>query len=113
MTPYRLIVSARGYRRGRVYKGRGPLHKGAYTRIEPCAYAYLAWTPNQVAEPWRLTGGGTFLFAGLHVVRSEALRLLALSATEQVSIRTNQDHTVYRFVKRADGSIIGYGGNLD
>lgn len=111
MTPYRLVVSALGYRRSRVYKGRGPANLGAYTKIEPTVMGWMAWTPDQTCEPWRLPGSGSFLFNGLHVAYAEAMRLLALSPVQQVSVRTNQDRQVYRYVKHADGRISGYGGS--
>ena len=98
-TPYRLVVFACGYRRGRTYIGRGPSHRGAYSVITPITYAYCGWTEDQTAEPWRLPGSGTFCFPGLHAVHRAARAYLAMLATEQVSVRTNQDREVYRYWK--------------
>ena len=108
MTPYRICVSAVGFRRGRLYKGRGPTHKGAYSAITPAAYGYVAWNPDHTVETSRLPSSGTFLWPGLHAVRAAAYAELQRAVVQQVSIRTNQDRTVYMYNKYADGRIRGY-----
>lgn len=100
MTPYRVIVF------GTRLMPTKRLRK--VTRMEPRGFAYVLWTEDQTAEPHRLEGSGTFLFAGLHVVRAAALAELAKNGINQVSICTNQDRSVYRFVKQHDGRITGY-----
>lgn len=106
--PYRILVSAVGFRRGKLYKGRGPHHKGAHSKIEPMTYGYVAWTPDQTAEPSRWPGSGTFLFNGLHVAYREVHRILREPRTRQVQIRTNQDRTLYVWNKYDDGRITGH-----
>jgi len=101
-TPYRLMVSASAER---------TTGKGKRQRTRTVHYSYMGWTADQTAEPWRLAGSGTFCFPGLHAVERAAREYLALPETQQVSVRTNQDRTVYRYVKNAGGSVYGYGGH--
>jgi len=61
--PYRVLVSARMFRRGRLYKGRGPAHKGAYCAIEPCIGGYVLWNPDHTVESSRLARIGYVLLA--------------------------------------------------
>lgn len=107
--PYRVIVFAKGFQRGRLHRGRGPQHKGAHTAIEPSGYAFVAWNPDHSVEAGRLAGSGSFVWLGLHAARAAAVRALEGPGVESVSVRTNQDRPVYRFLKRANGGVTGYG----
>lgn len=101
MKPYRLVVFATGTR----IVGRGK--KREERRV---GYAYMGWTPTQIFDAGaRLPGAGSFLYGGMHAVRRAAIEYLALPETHQVSIRTNQDRSVYRFIKHVDGRVTGYG----
>ena len=85
MTPYRVIVAT-------------------------CHGAFVAWTPDQSADPARLQGSGALLFAG--VVRAIAAARYHLRGADvrQVQIRTNQDRTILIYHKAADGRITFYRG---
>lgn len=96
--PYRIVVFA-----------RGPLVTGKRRKPRPTGYAYMGWREEQAYSEARLPGAGSFLYPGLHAVRRAAFEYLALPETEQVSIRTNQDRSVYRYFKQSDGRITGYG----
>src|SRR3954468_16319859 len=89
--PYRMVVFAQGFRVVRRYK--------RFTKIEPSVYAYMGWTPTQHYQEERLPSAGSFLFPGLHAVRKAAMAELAKPEVQSVSIRTNQDRNVHRFVK--------------
>lgn len=101
MTPYRLIVFATGTR---------TTGRGKRARTKTVGYGYMGWTADQRAEPHRLPGSGTFCFPGLQAVRRAAMEYLALPETHCVSVRTNQDRSIYRWHKGSDGRISGYGG---
>ena len=105
--PFRVVVSCAGWQRGRTYNGRGPQHKGAYSAIAPTTYAYIYWTPDTTAEPWR-EGFGSFGLAGIHRTRAAVLEVLADPRTRQVSIRTNQDRTWFVINKHEDGRVTSY-----
>jgi hypothetical protein len=72
-------------------------------------FGYDLWTQTQSYQEARLSSAGSFLFPGIHAVRKAAMDALALPQTTSVSIRTNQDRKVYRFVKQPCGCISGYG----
>ena len=93
-TPYRIVVFATGI------IGR---------RKKPVAYGYMGWTPHQAYQEARLPGAGSFLYPGLHAVCRAAMHYLQLPETHQVSIRTNQDRSVYQFFKDSTGRVTGYG----
>ena len=101
--PYRINVFANGFRPVKRLKNR--------TVIEPTTYGYQLWQPTQTYQEARLPNAGSFLFAGMHEARRAAMAALAIPATTQVSIRTNQDRQVYRYFKQADGRITGYYDN--
>jgi hypothetical protein len=105
-TPYRIVVFASKY----VPSKRQP-KRARYTAIERIDYAFMGWTETQVYQEARLPSAGSFLFPGLFAVRRAAMNALSLPETQQVSIRTNQDKSVYRYFKHSDGRISGYGGN--
>jgi hypothetical protein len=102
--PYRLLVTVQGYRPTRRYYNR----KRPYTAIERCVYGFVAWTPEQHYREARLPNGGSFLFPGIHAARAEAFAYLARPNVRQVSIRTDQDRTVYLYNRYDDGRISGY-----
>lgn len=102
-SPLRVSVSQRGYRPGKLYKGRGTAHRGAYTAVAPVVYGFMAWTPDTTAEPWR-EGYGSFLFADIHATRAEILRQLSDPRTTQIQVRTNQDRCLFVINRKADGS---------
>lgn len=102
--PYRLVVFATGTR----------VHgKGKRQRTETIGYGYISWNADEVArnmyDPGRLPGSGTFCYPGMYAAREAALRELSKLEVHQVSVRTNQDRPVYRYFKRPDGRITGYG----
>lgn len=99
-TPYRIMVSAVGLKRGKRYR--------KYTALTEYHYGYMGWNPVQVYQEARLPNAGSFLYPGITAVRQAAMDYLALSTTYQVSIRTNQDRSVYVYHKRPDGAITGY-----
>jgi hypothetical protein len=72
--------------------------------------AWCAWSPDQCASfgEGRLSGSGTFLFAGFIRARQTALRAFANEDVRQVSVRTNQDRTVFVWNRRPDGQVVGY-----
>jgi hypothetical protein len=88
----------------------GPLATTKRRKPRATGYAYIGWREHQAYSEARLPGAGSFLFPGLHAVRRAALAYLALPETHQVSIRTNQDRSIYRYFKASDGHISGYGG---
>lgn len=108
MTVYRIVVASTVWRVGRTYKGRGPNAKGAYTAVEPVTAAFDGWISDQSAEPWRLTGSGSFCYAGALRAIAAARQYLRQSATSQVQIRTNQDRKVLIYNKAADGRVTHY-----
>ena len=108
-TPIRLLVTVQGYRPTRRYYER----KRPYTAVERCVYGFVAWTPEQHYNEARLPCAGSFLFPGVHAARAEAMRYLERPNVQQVSVRTNQDRTVYLFKRHADGRITGYTPDQD
>ena len=98
-TPYRIVVCCRGEK---------SVGRGKRTRTVTTSYAYMGWTEVQHYNEARLSNAGSFLFPGLHAVRRAAMEYLAQPGVHQVSIRTNQDRTIYLFNKYADGKITGY-----
>ena len=68
----------------------------------------MGWTEQQSFQEARLPSAGSFLYPALHAVYRAAHDYLVLPTTQQVSIRTNQDQSVYRYFKHADGTITGY-----
>lgn len=105
--PFRIVVIKSAIARGRLYRGRGNAFRGAYSAIAMCDIAFVAWTNDTTAEPWR-EGFGTFLFAGIHAVRAEVIRQLADHRTRQIQIRTNKDRTVLVINRRGDGQATHY-----
>jgi len=105
--PFRVLVSQRGWCKGRTYAGRGPQHKGAKSVIEPVIWGFVAWTADTTAEPWR-EGFGSFLFGDIHKTREAISRYLADARTTQISVRTNQDRTLFVYNRHADGRITSY-----
>ena len=99
-TPYRLVIFATGTR---------TVGRGKRQRQQTIGYGYMGWTPVQAYQEARLPGAGSFLYPGLHAVHRAAQAYLARPETHQVSIRTDQDRSVYRYYKHADGTITGYG----
>ena len=93
-TAYRILVSGQGWRHGRLVRGKHP-----YTKVEPTTMSWVAWNLDHTVESARLPGSGSFVWPGLHAVRTEALRLMAASNVSQVSIRTNQDRSIYVYRK--------------
>ena len=100
LTPYRVNVSAQGWRITKRLK--------RVTRIEPIGYGYQLWTEKQSYCEARLLSAGSFLFPGLHAVRAAALSELSKPHVHQVQVRTNQDKKVYLWNKHADGRVTGY-----
>ena len=98
--PYRILVSTT-----RLVPGR---KRKTYTELKPMHYGYMGWTEHQAYRESRLPSAGSFLYPGVHEVRLAALAYLSQPHTTQVSIRTNQDKTVYVFIKRLDGTLYGY-----
>ena len=93
-TPYRIVVFATG---------------AIGHRKKVVGYGYMGWTPHQAYREARLPGAGSFLYPGLHAAYQAAQAYLALPETHQVSIRTNQDRSVYRYFKDSAGHVTGYG----
>jgi len=110
--PFRVVVVQHGWQRRRVYNGRGPNHKGAYTAIAPVKYAFVYWTEDTSAEPWR-AGYGSFCLAGIHATRRAVEHALADPRTYQISIRTNQDRTWFVVNRHADGRVTSYDARED
>lgn len=112
-TPYRIMVSAIRFKKGRRVKafriGRTTLH-GEYTELVQMPIGYMGWTSEQHYQEARLPGAGSFLYPGILAARRAAMVYLDSPNVTQVSIRTNQDKTVYRYVKGTDGRVTGYGG---
>jgi hypothetical protein len=102
-SPLRLVVAQRGYRPGKVYKGRGATHKGAYTAIAPVTFGFVAWSADTTAEPWR-DGFGSFLLSDIHKTRAAIAGLLADARTMQIQVRDNQDRCLFVVNRTADGS---------
>lgn len=102
MTPYRLVIFATGQR---------TIGRGKRQRTETIGCAFMGWTADQTAEPHRLTGSGTFLYHGGIKACVAARQYLAQPNVHQVSVRTNQDRVVFRYVKASDGRIEMYGGD--
>ena len=100
MRPYRLVIFATGTR---------TVGRGKRQRRQTIGYGYMGWTPVQAYQEARLPSAGSFLYPGLHAVHRAAHVYLALPETHQVSVRTGQDRSVYRYYKHADGTITGYG----
>jgi hypothetical protein len=103
-TPYRAVVFGSRF----VPSKRQPKH-GRFTAIERMDFAYDLWTERQAYQEARLPSAGSFLFPGIVAIRKAAMDALALPQTTSVSIRTNQDRKVYRFVKQSCGCVSGYG----
>ena len=102
LTPYRINVFATCER---------TIGKGKRQRKQTVGCGYMGWTPEQYYREARLPGAGSFLFPGLIAVRAAAMAYLALPNVHQLAIKNNQDRTVYRYFKHADGRITGYGGS--
>lgn len=83
MTPYRVIVAT-------------------------AAGAFVAWTPDQTADPARLQGSGALLFAGIVRAIAAARYHLRGADVRQVQIRTNQDRKVLVYNRRPDGTFTHY-----
>jgi hypothetical protein len=105
--PFRVLVSQRGWIHGRTYRGRGAANWGAKSVIEPMIFGFVAWTEDTTAEP-RRAGFGSFLFGSIHAARAVILAYLADSRTIQVSVRTNQDRTLFVYHRAADGRVTSY-----
>jgi hypothetical protein len=101
-SPLRLTVAQRGFRPGKVYKGRGPAHKGAYTAIAPVTFGFVAWSSDTTAEPWR-EGFGSFLLSDIHKTRAAIAGFLADARTTQIQVRNNQDRCLFVINRTADG----------
>ncbi len=100
ITPYRLNVSA---------TSTVTVGKGKRQRTKVRHYGYMGWTPFQLCgQEARLPDAGSFLYPGFIRAREAAMAYLALPETTQISIRTNQDQTVYVYNKHEDGRITGY-----
>jgi hypothetical protein len=108
---YCLNVFGSGYRPGRLVKATKT--HGAYTQIVPCAWGIQGWNHDNRHEPGRLPDSGCFTWMGIIAVRKAAMEYLARPSVTQVSVRTNQDKQVYRYFRKADGTITGYAGNGD
>ena len=108
ITPYRLAIFAAVYRPTRLYKGRGPTHKGAYTAIEIIGVGWLGWTADQAAEPARLIGSGTFLYYGALRALIAVRQAFRDPRVRQVQIRTNQDCAVLIYNRQPDGRVTHY-----
>ena len=82
---------------------------GSIGRVKkPRSYAFVLWNPDNTFEPSRLKDSGTFQWNGLHAVRAAAIAAFERPEVHQVSIRTNQDRSLYVFNRQSDGSIRGY-----
>jgi hypothetical protein len=99
-TPYRLVIFADKWRIVKRYK--------RYTAIERTSMAWMGWTPEQYYREARLPSAGSFLFAGMHVVRRAAMTAFNDSNVRQIQVRTNQDQKVYLWNRHCDGQITGY-----
>lgn len=98
-TPYRVFASGTSYR---------VVGRGNRRHQEPRGYAYVVWNPDSTVEPSRLPGSGTFLWPGLHAARRAALAQFDDQAVHQVSVRTNQDRTVYIWNRNRHGVVTGH-----
>jgi hypothetical protein len=99
-TLYRLVIITDRYRPVREYK--------RWTKIECTSVCWMGWTPTQAYREARLPGAGSFLYPGIHAVRRAAMEAFSQPGVRQVSVRTNQDKSVYLFNRHADGKITGY-----
>lgn len=111
VSTYRVAVVGRVWRRGRVYRGRGPAARGAYTAVELAAGAWCAWTLDRTAEPWRLAVSGTSCFAGGVRAVQAARAALRDPRVTQVQIRTNQDRKILVYNRSSDGKVTYYGAD--
>lgn len=106
--PYRLVVFAQGLKRGK----RSP----KVCQLNRQGVAWIGWTPHQhCGQEARLPGAGSFLYPGFLKARQAAFQYLQQPCVTQVSVRTDQDRSIYRWVKQTDGRITGYacGGDND
>ena len=94
--PYRLVVSA-----------TGPIGR----RKKPVDYGYILWNPDHTLAAGRLVGSGCFIWPGLIAAIRRARMELDRPEVRQVSVRTDQDRHIGRFVKHTDGRIVGYIGD--
>lgn len=70
--------------------------------------AFVAWTPDQTAEPARLAGSGSMLFAGMLRAIASARSHMRRTDVHQIQIRTNQDRKILVYNRRPDGSFAHY-----
>jgi hypothetical protein len=101
-SPLRLVVAQRGYRPGKVYKGRGPAHKGAYTAIAPVTFGFVAWSSDTTAEPWR-DGFGSFLLSDIHKTRAAIAGFWQTRGPCRYRSGNNQDRCLFVINRTADG----------
>ena len=94
--PYRLVVFATGQ------IGR---------KKKPRDYGYILWNPDYTLVAGRLVGSGCFAWPGLIAAIRRARMELSRPEVRQVSVRTDQDRYVGRFVKHTDGTVVGYVGD--
>lgn len=105
ITPYSVNVFARKFQP----VGK-PRSRDGYTRIAPCEYGYMLWTPEQTEwDAARLPSAGSFTFVGLFRVYRAAMEALQQSGVYQVQVRTNQDRLLYVWNRHVDGRVSGYG----
>lgn len=102
---FRVVAFGTCYRPGRLYKGRGPSHKGAYTVIERIGMGYDVWSPNTTAEPWR-DGYGSFVHAGgIRRMRDMIRTEMSRPGITQLAIKTNQNQDFARVYRQTDGTL--------
>ena len=102
---FRVVAFGTCYRPGRLYKGRGTSHKGAYTAIERVGMGYAVWSTDTTAEPWR-EGYGSFVHTGgIRCMRDMIRAEMSRPGITQIAIKTNQDREFARVYRQVNGTI--------